>query len=303
MAGYFFGCPHCRAKLEARDASRAGRTVTCPKCNQALIIPPPPLMGVPLSQTEGHAPISTANDDATQVVVSHDPGFKRSMSPAKAFGDTSEALPAPSHSGYDKLPPAEALQQPEANTLPASDDVEGYSFTVPENDTDVTPPPAFVFKPKKKRSEVEEAPHPLEDPKNQLAALIAIVVVLAGISMLWSWLRSGDKKDKNKPVEVAAPEVPPAPPAPPNQAQPTEVPSLPGAAPVPEVPTAPADPNRLPGAAEPTPTPKPEPPPEPATEPGTVPNVLPDADSPSQPGTPPRSLPESTPNVLPGTKP
>ncbi len=303
MAGYFFGCPHCRAKLEARDASRAGRTVTCPKCNQTIIIPPPPLMGVPLSQTDGSPLVSSADDETSQVVVSHDPGFKRTMSPAKAFGDESAPLPAPSHSGYEKLPPAEALQAPESNTLEASDDVEGYSFTVPENDTDVTPPPAFVFKPKKKRSEVEEAPHPFEDPKNQLAALIAIVVVIAGMSMLWSWLRSGDKKDKDKPAEVAAPEAPPAPPTPPNPTPPTEVLNLPGAAPVPVGPKPPADPNQLPGAAEPTPPPTPGPLPEPAAGPDTVPNVLPAVDSPSQPGTTPRTLPESTPNVLPGTKP
>ena len=303
MAGYFFGCPHCRAKLEARDASRAGRTVTCPKCNQALIIPPPPLMGVPLSQTDGSSLTSTSANDATQVVVSHDPGFKRSLSPAKAFGDASAPPPAPSHSGYDKLPIAESLQPPEANTLPASGDIDGYSFTIPDNDTDVAPPPAFVFKPKKKRSEAEEAPHPFEDPKNQLAALVAIVVVIAGISVLWSWLKSGDKPDKNKPAEATTPEAPPAPATPSNPSQSTAVPGLPGAAPVPEVPTSPADPNRLPGSSEPTPTPKPEPPPEPTAEPGTVLNVLPGADSSSQPGTTPPSTPESTPNVLPGTKP
>ncbi len=276
MAGYFFGCPHCRAKLEARDASRAGRTVTCPKCEQALIIPPPPLMGVPLSQAAGN-PLAASDDDAPmQVVVSHDPGFKRPMSPAKAFGEASDALPAPSHSGYDKLPPAEALQEPEAHPLAASDDVESYSFTVPDNHSDVAPPPAFVFKPKKKR--VEEAPHPLENPKNQLALLLAIVTVLAGITGLWSWLSRSNEKPK--PVEATTSEVPLGLPKPPNQAPPAEAPGLPGAAP-----------------------PAPAPDPEPATLPGAVPNVLPDADTESQPGTAPRPLPESTPNVLPGTTP
>ena len=297
MAGYFFGCPHCRAKLEARDASRAGRTVTCPKCEQALIIPPPPRMGVPLSQADGN-PLAAVDDDASgQVVVSHDPGFKRPMSPAKAFGEASDALPAPSHSGYEKLPPAEALQEPEAHTLAASEDVEGYSFTVPDNHSDVAPPPAFVFKPKKKR--VEEAPHPLENPKNQLALLLAIVTVLAGITGLWSWLSRSNEKNKPKPVEATTSDVPLGLPKPPNQAQPTEAPGLPGAAPTPVEPAQPVDPNALPGAAPPAPAPTPEP----ATLPGAVPNVLPDADTESPPGTAPRPLPESTPNVLPGTTP
>ena len=309
MAGYFFGCPHCRAKLEARDASRAGRTVTCPQCEQALIIPPPPLMGVPLSQGPGTPPASSAEDASGQVMVSHDPGFKRPMSPAKAFGEGSDALPSPSSSGYDKLPSAEALQEPESHTLQASNDIEGYSFTAPENDTDVTRPPAFVFKPKKKRTP-EEAPHPLEDPKNQLFALIAIVAILGGITALWSWLSSGDEKDKDTPAE-AAPEVPSAPlptaSPPPGVALPGGASGLPGATSSPTEPARPGNPNALPGAAEPTPTSEPAPTPAPTPEPtglsGAVPNVLPEANSESPPGTAPRPLPESTPNVLPGTTP
>lgn len=293
MAGYYFGCPHCRAKLEARDASRAGRTVTCPQCQQDLLIPPPPPMGVSLSQTAGNP--SAQADASAQVVVSHDPGFKRSMSPAKAFGDAPDALPSPGHSGVDKLAPSEALQAPESHTLEAGDDIEGYSFTVPENDTDVAPSPGFVFKPKKKRTP-EEAPHPLEDPKNKLAVLVAIVAVLAGIGAIWSWLGSGDKPDN--PVEVTAP-TPPPPPPPSNQAAalPGSVPSLPKALPTSTEPARPGHPTPLPDADKLTPKP------DPAEAPGAVPNVLPETDSPSQPGTAPRPLPESTPNVLPGTTP
>ncbi len=304
MAGYFFGCPHCRVKLEARDASRAGRTVTCPQCQQALIIPPPPPMGLSLAQSEGASP-ATAIDPSTQFVVSSDPGFKRAMSPAKAFAEgTDAAPPAPSHSGFDKLPPAEALQAAESNTLAASDDIEGYSFTIPDADTDVAPVPAFVFKPKKKRPEAEEAPHPFEDPKNQLLALVGVVLAVVVIGAVWSWL-SGDGKDKNqdKPSESAT-EVPsftppaPVPPiAPPGN--PEVTPEGSGPAPAPGEATPPHNPNSLPGAPVPDPVP-----PQPSSElPGAVPNVLPGGDSPSKSSTAPRSLPESTPNVLPGSQP
>lgn len=298
MAGYFFGCPHCRAKLEARDASRAGRTVTCPQCQQALIIPPPPPMGLSLPQSEGEP----AADSVTQFVVSSDPGFKRVMSPAKAFGEGTDA--APSHSGSDKLPPADALQTPESNTLAASDDIEGYSFTIPEVDTDIVSPPAFVFKPKKKRPEAEEAPHPFEDPKNQLAALVGVVLVIVAIGAVWSWLRgNGKDQDKDKPAESStevpadAPPAPLPPIAPP--ADPAVVPDSGGDAPDPGA--APPTPNSslLPGA----PVPAPIPPETSAELPGAVPNVLPGGDSERKPGTAPRSLPESTPNVLPGSQP
>ena len=304
MAGYFFGCPHCRVKLEARDASRAGRTVTCPQCHQALIIPPPPPMGLPLPQSEGITPAS-AIDPSTQFVVSSDPGFKRAMSPAKAFAEgTDTAPPIPSHSGFDKL------QAADANTLAASDDIEGYSFTIPDADTDVVRPPAFVFKPKKKRSEAEEAPHPFEDPKNQLLALVGVVLALVVIGAVWSWL-SGSGKDKDKPSESSneAPSVEPSAPFPPitPPSNPAVTPEGSGAAPAPGAATPPDNSNLLPGAPVPAPTPgTPESapvPPEPSAElPGAVPNVLPGGDSERKPGTAPRSLPESTPNILPGTK-
>ncbi len=302
MAGYFFGCPHCRAKLEARDASRAGRTVTCPQCQQALIIPPPPPMGLPLAQSEGSSP-TTAIDPSTQFVVSSDPGFKRAMSPAKAFAEGTDTTPAaPSHSGSEKLPTAESLQTADSNTLAASDDIESYSFTIPDADTDVARPPAFVFKPKKKRPEAEEAPHPFEDPKNQLLALVGVVLAIVVIGAIWSWL-SGDGKDKDKSSESSTevPAIAPSAPFPPivQPGQPAVVPSGSGAAPAPGEATPPQNPNPLPGAPVAAPVP-----PEPSAElPGAVPNVLPGGDGPSQPGTTPRPLPESTPNVLPGTTP
>ncbi len=311
MAGYFFGCPHCRAKLEARDASRAGRTVTCPQCQQALIIPPPPPMGLSLAQSEGASP-TTEIDPSTQFVVSSDPGFKRAMSPAKAFGEGTDTAPAaPSHSAPEKLPAAESLQAADSNTLAASDDIEGYSFTVPDVDTDVARPPAFVFKPKKKRSEAEEAPHPFEDPKNQLLALVGVVLVIVVIGAVWSWL-SGDGKDKDKPAESSteAPSVEPSAPFPPiaPPSQPDVTPEGSGTAPDPGAAPLPGNPNPLPDAPVPAPTPgTPESapvPPEPSSElPGAVPNVLPGGDSERKPGTAPRSLPESTPNVLPGAQP
>ncbi len=304
MAGYFFGCPHCRAKLEARDTSRAGRTVVCPKCQQALLIPPPPPMGILLDPSDAESVPAALADPAPQIVVSSDPGFKRVLSPAKAYPDSHEAPPPLSSSEPQRLPPAESLLPAMSHVLEAGDEIEGYSFTAPEHGTDVQRTPAFVFKPKKKRTP-EEAPHLLEDPKYQLAALVAVVLVLAGIGAIWSWLSSGDDKDKDQDTQSqVAPEVAPAPQPPPHQpaappGHPAGVPGLPGAAPNPMEPAQPDDPNPLPDTTEPVPAS----PPDPAIPPGAVLNVLPGADSPSKPGKTPRPLPESTPNVLPGTTP
>ena len=296
MAGYLFGCPHCRAKLEARDASRAGRTVTCPQCELSLIIPAPPLMGVSLSQSTNQPPVPAA-DAASQVVVSSDPGFKRGMSPAKAYTE-SDGLPAPSSSGYDRLTPRESLPIAEFLTVESPDDIEGYSFTLPKNGTEGDLPP--VLKPKKKRSKSDEIepPHPFEDPKYQLAALVALVVTIVCISGIWSWLSgSGDEKDKVQPAEATAPPAPSSPPG--TLGPPPATQGLPGAAPQSPVIEPPSNSTGLPGAA-PVATPPTEPAvtTEPAAEPAAVPNALPGAGG-GLPGAAPRSPLESPPSELP----
>ena len=292
MAGYFFGCPHCRAKLETTDASRAGRTVTCPKCEQSLIIPPPPKMGVSLSQSGEVAPKS-AGGDASQVVVSSDPGFKRPMSPAKAYSEN-ESLPAPSSSGFDRLSPLEALDTTAVHSIAAGDDLEGYSFSMPENGEEVAPKLPKAKKVRTPKPEEIEPPSPWEDPKKQLAALVGGVVLLAGFS---AWMRSGgDDKDKEKTQQVAAPEVPTAAPT----MAPTAPALPPGVTPVTGTGEGgvalPGSMQGLPGAA-PIPAAVP-PPPAGASLPGAVPNVLPQ-DPGALPGAAPRALPDSTPNVVP----
>ena len=277
MAGYFFGCPHCRAKLEARDASRAGRTVTCPQCEQSLIIPPPPLMGVSLSQSTGQPPAPTA-EASSQVVVSSDPGFKRGMSPAKAYTE-SDALPAPSSFGSDRLPPMESLQVAEPLTVESPDDIEGYSFTLPENGAEGDPPPVLKLKKKRPKSDEVEPPHPFEDPKNQLGALVALVALIVAITGIWSWLSgSGDEKDKEQPAEATAPPAPSSPPGTRGPPPPTQ--GRPGAAPVATPPAEPAVTT------------------EPAEEPAAVPNALPGSVG-GLPGAAPSSSLESPPSKLP----
>ena len=287
MAGYFFGCPHCRAKLEARDASRAGKTVTCPKCEQALIIPPPPKMGVALAQGD-EAPVAPA-DEASQVVVNHDPGFKRPMSPAKAYSE-GDALPAPSSSGYDRLPPMGSLDTTEAHTIEAGNDVEGYSFNLPDNDSGEPAPPPIKPKKPKKKSDQPEPPHPFEDPKNQLFALLGVVLFFVALT---AWFRSGgDDKDKkkDKPAEVAAPAPVTPGPLPPNPTPPAAMPDGVNSTP-PNSSSDVALPGTLPGApASPTSTP-----PAPAS------NTLPGAAEVTIPGnTPPPKTPPPSPSTLPG---
>lgn len=190
MSGYHFGCPHCRARLEVSDASRAGRTVNCPKCSQALLIPPPPPMGVPLSQ-----PVSRTapRSEPTEIRVSQEPGFKRPLSPAKAFTDM-EAPPPPAASyGLERLPDADFIDSPGQHTISANDEVEGYSLTIPEKGEAIPPP---VRTPKKKRNtEAEELPHPWEDPKRQLLALILVVTVVGGIA---TWIRRSRANVENE---------------------------------------------------------------------------------------------------------
>ena len=280
MAGYFFGCPHCRAKLEARDASRAGRTVTCPKCEQALVIPPPPAMGLPLSQSGEPLP---AAGEASQVVVSRDPGFKRPMSPAKDYSEDGTP-PAPSSSNHERLPLSAPLDTTEAHTIEASDNVEGYSFTLPENGPDdATPVPAFKPRKPKKKSEEAEPPHPFEDPKNQLLALLGVVVVLVAFT---AWIRSGgDDKEKKKdqPAEVVVP-APVTPPPVPNPASPA---ALPGGV-APAAPLPPTSEATLPGAL-------------PGTSP--APAALPSDGSQPPPGSGETVLPGGSPAPSPDSKP
>lgn len=291
MAGYFFGCPHCRAKLETTDASRAGRTVTCPKCEQSLIIPPPPKMGVSLSQSGELAP-RPAGEDASQVVVSSDPGFKRPMSPPKAYSEN-ESLPTPSSAGFERLSPSESLDTTPSHTLDARDNVEGYSFSLPENGAEVAPKLPKAKKVRPPKPEDIDPPSPWEDPKNQLAALVGAVVLVAGFT---AWMRSGgDDKDKKSAPQVAAPAAPVTPPtiAPAAPALPPGI--EPGTGAGSGAPALPGSVKGLPGA---TTAPAAVPPPAGASLPGAVPNVLlegPDTGS----GEAPRLLPGSTPNVVP----
>lgn len=280
MAGYMFGCPHCSAKLEARDETRAGRVISCPQCNQQLTIPAPPPMGVLLSSPAKSA-APPPEPSPPQIHVNADPGFKRGMSPAKAY-DGGESAPVASSSGYEKLSPANELDSTPQHTIEAGEDLEAYSFTVPEAG-EPTPPPR-----KKKKKFVEPEPevedvHPLEDPKYQLLILIAVVALIVGG---WKWYKSGDiKKNEQLEKEIAAAkaanEAPP-PPAAPGM--------LPGAsAPIEPAPAAAT--GALPGAAA-------SPPVEPGQLPGAAPNALPGAAE--TPGTnSPQPIPESsTPNVL-----
>lgn len=293
MPGYFFGCPHCRAKLEARDASRAGRTVTCPKCEQSLIIPPLPLMGVSLSQATGQP----SDDASSQVVVSSDPGFKRGMSPAKASRE-SDAVPAPSPSGFERLPSTESLSIAESITVDSPNDIEGYSFTLPENGTGDDSLPALKPKKKRPKSEEVEAPHLFEEPKYQFAALVAVVVLIVGITGIWSWLSRKDE-DEGPPAEVTAPADLDSPPGglggpPPVTRDPPG--GLPGA-------SEGSQPSRSPGLPGPPPVApsQPEEPAvssDPADEPAPVPNALPGAGG-GLPGAAPSSQTESPPNASP----
>ena len=263
MAGYYFGCPHCRAKLETTDVSRAGRTVSCPQCQQSLIIPPPPKMGVALSQEGDLSPLPPS-DDASQVVVSSDPGFKRPMSPAKAYSE-SDAIPAASSSGFDRLLPLESLDTSPSHVIEAGEDVEGYSFTLPENGAEEAPKLPKARKVRTPKPEEIDPPSPWEDPKRQLAVLVGAVILIIGIT---AWVRRS-RDDKSKlPQKVVVPEGPSLapPPAPVTTEPPTDV--------------------RL----------EPAPPVSTATPPGAPTNTLPGS---SLPGAAPRPLPGSTPNVVP----
>lgn|GEM_PF-2237400 len=290
MAGYYFGCPHCRAKLETADASRAGRTVTCPKCEQSLIIPPPPKMGVSLSQSGASTPTSSG-EAASQFVVSSDPGFKRPMSPAKAYSEN-ESLPAPSSSGFDRLSPRESLDTTASHSIAASDDVEGYSFSLPENGAEEAPKLPKAKKVRTPKPEEIEPLSPYEDPKNQLAALVGAVVLIAGLT---AWIRSGgDDKDKEKSQQVAAPEAPA-----PTPAMAPAAPALPpGITPVTGTGgggiALPGGMKELPGA---TVNPAAVPSPAGISLPGAVPNVLPESPD-TPPSQAPRPLPGSIPNVV-----
>lgn len=260
MAGYMFGCPHCSAKLEARDESRAGRVIACPQCNQQLTIPAPPPMGVLLSSPAKPAG-SPPPVPAAQIQVNADPGFKRGMSPAKAPVD-GESVPAASSSGFDKLAPTSELDTSPQHTIEAGDDVEAYHFTIPEPG-EPTPPPR-----KKKKKSVEPEPevvevHPLEDPKYQLLILVVFVGLIVGG---WKLYKSGDVK-KKVADEAAAAAAQATNAAPPPPAQPGMLPgaSLPPPADNGQVPAtlpqAPVIPGQLPGAAPsppPVTTPQPE---------------------------------------------
>lgn len=250
MSGYMFGCPHCSAKLEARDETRAGRVISCPQCKQPLTIPSPPPMGVLLS-APAEKPAAPATEASPQIQVNADPGFKRGMSPAKAYDGA--ATPAPASSGFEKLAPSGDLDSTPQHTIEASDDVEAYSFTIPEAGEAVPPPR------KKKKKFVEPEPevpdvHPLEDPKYQLLILVVVVGLIVGG---WKWYKSGEvnaKAEKERAIAEAKAknEAPPPRPAAPGQ--------LPGAATTPveaATPTAPAPivppnngslPGQLPGA-------------------------------------------------------
>ena len=235
MAGYMFGCPHCSAKLEARDETRAGRVISCPQCKQPLTIPAPPPMGVLLSAPE--KPPAAAAEASSQIQVNADPGFKRGMSPAKAYEGVAPPAAAAS-SGFETLAPSGDLDSPQ-HTIEAGDDVEGYTFTIPDAGEAVPPPR------KKKKKHVEPEPevpevHPLEDPKYQLLILVVVVGLIVGG---WKWYKSGEVQEKAEQERAIAEakaknEAPPPAPAAPGQ--------LPGAAttapeqPVPATPAVPA---------------------------------------------------------------
>lgn len=278
MAGYMFGCPHCSAKLEARDETKAGRVIACPQCQQQLTIPAAPPMGVLLSSPV--KPQSPA-PEPSQVQVNSDPGFKRGMSPAKAYDDGA-GMPNASSSGFDRLTATGDLDSAPQHTIEAGEDVEGYSFTMPE----MGEPAAPVRKKKKKAAEPEpevEDVHPLEDPKYQLLILIVIVGIIVGG---WKWYKSGEvkqKEDLEKEIAAAkkANETPP-PPAPPG-VLPGAVPGeVPAETPKPAAEVAPAAPGQLPGAS---------------------PSSLPGATEPVE-GETPKSVPAPpVPGTLPGAAP
>lgn len=279
MAGYMFGCPHCSAKLEARDETRAGRVISCPQCKQPLTIPAPPPMGVLLSAPPGK-PAAPA-EASSQIQVNSDPGFKRGMSPAKAY-DGAAPPAAASSSGFETLAPSSDLDSTPQHTIEAGDDIEAYSFTVPEAGEAVPPPR------KKKKKHVEPEPevpevHPLEDPKYQLLILVTVVGLIVGG---WKWYKSGEVNEKAAQERAIAEakarnEAPPPPPAAPGQ--------LPGATTAPTEPPVPAVPapvvppvnGQLPGAATTGTDPTSPPVPAPAEAPTN--GKLPGANAESEP--------------------
>lgn len=282
MAGYIFGCPHCRAKLEARDESKAGRVITCPQCQQQLTVPPPPPMGVVLSASVGNS--AAPAPPPSEIQVNSDPGFKRGMTPAKAYGD-GENIPQASSSGVERLlPPTGDLDVTPEHSIEAAADVEGYSFTVPEAGEPV--PQARKKKKKQKGDPASEEPveeiHPLEDPKYQLLIVVLIIAMLGGA---WKWYQSrGEEKDKALQAEIEAAKARNAAPPPP------------------------AKPGMLPGASD-GPVAKPNPEAGAATLPGagSVPNVpmiptTPPGNAPV-PGPPAGGLPGAAPDALPGAAP
>ncbi len=231
MAGYYFGCPHCGAKLEARDANRAGRAVDCPQCQQALTIPPPPPMGVSLT---GPSAAPARRDEPSLVNVSTDKGFKRGMMPAKAYSDA-DAGPSANPDNAERLPSSEALDNAEQFVMESTGDLEGYSLTVAESGPEDAMAPVVKRKKKKDRVAAEPEPEPVppwEDPKYQLLALVLIVGLIGGI---WTWLTSG--KEEKKEVIAPPPVIVPAKPG-----------QLPGAADAPDA-GPPKPPEGLPGAA------------------------------------------------------
>jgi len=220
-------------------------------------------MGVALSQTGDLSPLPPS-DDASQVVVSSDPGFKRPMSPAKAYSE-SDAIPAPSSSGFERLLPLESLDTSPSHVVEAGEDIEGYHFTLPENGAEVAPKLPKARKVRTPKPEEVDPPSPWEDPKRQLAVLLAVVILIIGIT---TWIRRS-REDKSKlPQKVVVPEGPSLAPPPTPIAQ--------------EISTGVTLEPAPPAATE--------------TPPGTPPNALPGS---SLPGAAPRPLPGSTSNVVP----
>lgn len=272
MAGYMFGCPHCGAKLEARDASRAGRAVTCPQCQQVMTIPPPPPMGIPLGGT------AAPTQEPSSIQVSTDKGFKRGMSPAKAYSDTDAASPLSEASA--PLPSQGSLDNAEPFVLASTGDVEGYDLHI--NEPAAEEEAAAPVKKKKKKERiaeepVPEPPSPWEDPKYQLLALIGVVLIIGG---LWNWISSGTKPEEEPatplPPPVTAPVQPgmlPGDSGTSNDLKPKPVTGLPGASETPPVsppaktlpPSSTTLPGQLPGATEEVAPTGPKNPDEPAT--------------------------------------
>ena len=107
---FIFDCPHCRRQLAAHDSSR-GQTVTCPACQQPLVIPTPP----PAS------PKAAQQDDVVEVMEEFHPpssplpplANRMAMGPMPPPAMPSPARPRPGDIGDTGMPASRSSRRPD----------------------------------------------------------------------------------------------------------------------------------------------------------------------------------------------